>query len=723
MKRNILKCVSAFLSIVFLFSACTSQVEETAEITAGTFVAEDGTVYQEHIPGRTGYRNSICTMDAYASNLNQEVIAVTYRDGLYNVIVSYRSFTDGHVDSVKLYKINSDGEVTETRDLVDISGFDYIFLDDVIISWDFSGVRQISYEDGSVLSESRSVLNNISRIVPYKDGYVAFNYGTVVYCDLDGNELGRIENDMLCMGATSNVFEQNDTTYAYVEVDMVNSFYYELNFNTGTVNEVANVYEDLGIDIHKCTGRYVFDEIGGYEVNFNSDEKEYFVEWFNTDVKPSLYDYNTFYKVIDQDRFVITSSVDLCSTTIQIFEYDPTIDYSDRIVLTVGSMYVDNYALKCAIYEYNRSQDEYRVKTEQYFQSDIDSAEDIVNYNAQLVSRFSSGEAPDIFFGNDFDYEYFGRNGMVIDILPYLEASESFNSDELFESAWNLMCHDGVCYQIFYAFALTGYFSRDDMGIPTDMTYEEMYSLRDDVTSIIGPDYSREIAGNIINYSFVDFIDENGDFTLTYNQVEDIVRIALDGGLPSTAPYEFVEDSWIATGDILMANTYINDVAGFATFCNDIGGLAQFVGHPSVYDSAHLVYPEGNAAVSADTEYPQACVDFLTYFFNEDVQRGANIPVNRNIYDEYCTYAMDNSQHGTNSVYDIRLEYQSEVTPEIVEAFTTAIDSIDTLQIYDFSIYSMISEEIETYYTLGKTPEQIADSLYERLNLYVNENY
>jgi len=51
-----------------------------------------------------------------------------------------------------------------------------------------------------------------------------------------------------------------------------------------------------------------------------------------------------------------------------------------------------------------------------------------------------------------------------------------------------------------------------------------------------------------------------------------------------------------------------------------------------------------------------------------------------------------------------------------------AIDSIDHIIHYDRGIYNIISEEVATYYTEGKTIEEIADMIIKRIDLYMAEN-
>ena len=60
---------------------------------------------------------------------------------------------------------------------------------------------------------------------------------------------------------------------------------------------------------------------------------------------------------------------------------------------------------------------------------------------------------------------------------------------------------------------------------------------------------------------------------------------------------------------------------------------------------------------------------------------------------------------------------------EVGEEYKRILDKIDTVISYDWGLFDIIYDEIMTYYTQKKTPDEIAGSLQSRLDVYVNENY
>ena len=63
------------------------------------------------------------------------------------------------------------------------------------------------------------------------------------------------------------------------------------------------------------------------------------------------------------------------------------------------------------------------------------------------------------------------------------------------------------------------------------------------------------------------------------------------------------------------------------------------------------------------------------------------------------------------------------VKQEIIDAYLEIISSADTIETQDYGIYDIICDEINSYYTQSRSPEQIVTTLDQRLTLYCQENY
>ena len=706
------------------------------------------------IEGRTGYGETICDipLESDGSFDDLRTIESVYRNdrGVY-CVVKNTDINNGMVKSVILYEISADGDVVSKVNLDAAGAAKFTMNAEEVISFSPGEIGFYSVEDGNRIGSVQSEEVPIATS-GYGDGFVACFRDKVIKYDADGNETGRIENSEF--GFFSDycdpVFEQGGKTYL-VSSPGFEYRYYESDFDSGYCNYLGS-NQDYGIGFQYCCGEYIFDETGEYRLDPETGEMVLLGEWNNINRRPggaNVKGYR-FYHAFGDDCFV-ESYIDGNNTAcIQIYDYDNSIDYSGAKKITVGGDALDTQeVLLDAVYRFNTSQDEYRVELMEFGGAGGGNEEEI-RRNADLISEFQSGNSPDIFYGNLFDYEYFGRNGLVIDMLPYLERSDSFDIDDMEDSLWTLMSRDGHCYQLFCSYWFNGFFGHeDDWGEYTDMSFGQFAELAgmteqpsSDMASgesgsgvgLFGSFYSCDLAAIALNDPLPNLI-EDGRLSITEDQVLEIVDFSLKYGFPDSTDFSLMmhagPDS-LRTGEVRLSWGQVNGLLMYNEAARSAGGNLAYVGSPSVYGAAHKIRPWGNTAVSSNSLYPQACVEFLTYMFDAEAQRRlivSNFPsVLESVNEEFFGYCLNPDSIPLDNISYRRMlsggdSHFSSVTPESVEAYRRLIDSADTLEIYDWTVYELIKEEIASHELQGKPAEDIAESLCSRLSLYVDEYY
>lgn len=63
------------------------------------------------------------------------------------------------------------------------------------------------------------------------------------------------------------------------------------------------------------------------------------------------------------------------------------------------------------------------------------------------------------------------------------------------------------------------------------------------------------------------------------------------------------------------------------------------------------------------------------------------------------------------------------MTEEMAESFLAQIHTADKVQVYDWGLWEITVDEVTTYYTQGKSIEDVAEALYSRYLVYAQENY
>lgn len=716
MKRTVL--IVLFVMSMLTMVACSK-----------TNSAENVIVHEE---GRTGYSETICDIipDDSDREVYSNIHSVMKSDDSYYAITKDRSAVDGSTVAITLYQISISGDVTNT---VQLQGMDsaefFVLINDNIVCIGNGETTVISAQDGSIVTSYGSDIYPMAASA-YGEDYVVCYSDHILLMDTQGNVKSRIDNDFGWFEVYCDcLYEYEDRLYL-VACPGFEYVYYEVNFDNQSCSRVSSS-TDWGIELSDCCGGYIFDKTGEYKIDPATGAKTLLAEWNNTNVRPGGHPASgyRYYYVFDDEHFAKSYISEDGTVCIQMYEYDPSIDYSQANYITVGGIALNtDYALQDAIYRYNSSQSEYRVITQE-FENDGWDNEYELERNSRLIAEFSSGNAPDIFYGDMFDYEYFGRNDLVIDMLPYLQESDCFNVTDIEPSLWNVMSRDGHCYHLFNSFQLYGYWGKQSvMADNTNMTYEELLSLNNPDGTTCSTIYSWWIADYILGESSNSFID-NGRLAFTEDQIEDIVEVALTYGLPSSAGFELLGPVGM---DYLRSNEYLMNNATFGNLCwyNEDVRIADdnlsFIGFPSVNGAYHSIFTSGTVAVSSSTLYPEACVDFISYMFDDQAQEhvivtGGN-SVRVSINDEFFDYAMNPSGE-MDSIYGNLQLPEDGVAEEVVNAYREAISMVDTQYVSNPAVVLMIQEELDTYELQGKSIEAIAESLYSRLSLYVDEVY
>lgn len=686
----------------------------------------------EHVPGRTGYREMICDITPEDMGKNDMVFidSVMFDSKDYYAVIKTVDMTNGSVVSNKLYSISQEGKMLNSFDLGVQADF-YVLAGENVACIANMKTDFLSLSDGSVVQTVESERNPIAAS-SYGDGYVVGYQGKVVQYDSSGKEIARIDNKEFMFSKYSDiVFERGDSVYLVTNPGFEYA-YWEIDFSDGSAKRV-NSSTDLGLMIQNCFGEYVADGSGLFKLDPVSGEMMTLAEWKNTNVRPGgnpMMGYRLYY-VFDDDRFVEAFTMN-GTACIQIYEYDSNIDYSDRKIITIGGFDIStDYPLNCAVYEFNSSQDEYRAVINEFKNDSVDT-ETEQERNLRMIAEFNNGNAPDIFYGNAFDYDYFGRNGLVLDLIPYLEGNGRFSTDDIEPSIWKTLCKDGHCYHLIVSFMFNGYWGKESvMSSYTNMSYEDMFDLDNPEGRVSAANYARETVAFIIGHPFANMIGSNGEFLLTQDQLEDIVSRSVEVGIPGSADFEMLGEEGfdhLRSDEYLMTWTIVTGLTWFDDCTKQAGDNLIYLGFPSVGGAAHMIQPLGNMAVSSGTMYPEGCVDLMTYMLGDTVQKqmiaNGYSSVMRPVNELFFKYAMDpSSVPEEDPEFRMLLSMREPISEETIDSFRNAIDSIDYIQVYDWSVYQIITEEIETYYTQDKTAEQIADVLYSRLKVYVQENY
>ena len=723
-KREVSFIVFSIL-ICGIFTSCRSKEIDTDDVSNRYFAS------------------SVYTIDC---NTNWDYI---YKQGKDIVLITGAETVNGDEQYIR-YVINDKGELSDgtVLDVKDSSGFCAVGSDNTACFITGRGFVILD-KDGHVIKEDRRTdLNNDQRydIESAGDGFVTVSSEEAVLYNADGDYKGKIVfDDVGFISEERPYFEVNGQGYLSTESSSGITSFFGLDFDNGTYYEAGDntVYgfaDDYTIYRY---GGYSYDDDNGVIGKLDPVTHECTpIAYLDNCLCPppsERVSSNIFTYILDDDTFARIYRYDTDKTEIVIMTKTDPSDYAGRtkIYIKGNSVRQDNSILMAA-YKYNTMQDKYYVCVSEFGDKySYNNAAEAQRAKASLVADLQSGEAPDMLYGNDFDYEQMGKSGLVLDIMPYL-SSESVNG--ITGNIRDLMITDGHCYSIFSGYTLYGFIGRSSQYKRNDYGIDSLPDLNPGQNRITSM-YTHDVADHMIRYSIMN-PDKRND-VLSAGNLKIMVNSSVSLGV---APSETIspEDRFESGEDSLSLRYINNDIREYILLNKVANDRVVFVGFPAINGSNRAIWPSGLMAVSSGTKHPEACAEFASLLLSPEIQKmnynNGTIPVNEAVLDEYLGYMTDPGSIPDNErVYKEMASMMQahigadgymtkekcfiSIDSEYAQQFKDMITDVNTVITMDWGIYTIICEEIDSYYSNGKSIDEIVGSLESRLRIYLDENY
>ena len=563
-------------------------------------------------------------------------------------------------------------------------------------------------------------------VSPLSDGFVIVGSSTIARYSREGALIKKLDTGFSCYIDREGFFEDSGHFYVVEEKDLGDLIYHEVNFETGKCPALA-ASKDIGVVGMNVEGQYFFNPDGEYKVDLINMKVDCVAEWNCIDIRPPKKNLDIPSKQyrMDDERFAISYVYRDHSAEVLLFHYDSSIDRSNVETIKIGGYGVyDDSVLQWAVYSFNTTNKDYRVVLEDYSQRfDAYMPEERRKATLALTQYFNEGNTPDIFYGTRFDYAYMGRNGMVIDMSGYMKESSSTMPEMTDAGSRLIFDGSGACYQLFSGYVLYGCKIQEHVlgEVPDTSVFSlYQYAQNKDITySFTG---ASDIVDTAIRYNFADLWGAyDGQKKITQEQLVKLVNIALS--LPITESGGYASEEDVINGRTLMGTAML--------FCEvnntqKTDEAFEYIGYPSINGSVHLAVPQCCLAISTTAKNKDKCWEMLSMLLSDEAQKqtmiSGYIPVTKDAVDTFCELSMY-PENITDDVLKSYVGQRKAVDQEAINQFLKTINKADTLATYDWGIFDIIYDEISSYYSQNRSPEQIADTLEKRLTIYMQENY
>lgn len=676
----------------------------------------------KRVEGHFGYSESLLEIPEMEGRYT-DVRSVLLADDEYFISVLYYDM-EGNMNT-KIFRTDLNGVEKSSLSLDGNQCLNCIVDNKLVYLSNENIIVFLNKETGSVEKEIDDGFYWATDVISSSKGFVVIGSNRIDQYSKDGTRLGSFQDDMIT--DVSNYFENEGDSYITTSTNEIQ--FYKITFN-GSKSELIVNGEEYGIYPHASKGQYIVDDLGLYKMNLNDLNVETLAVWDEINMRPEMKSLRSVSDtiLIDDEHFAKTYEYNDGSSEVLLYEYDGVLDYSECNFITIGGYGVANdLPIKWITYLYNSNNTDFRIKLVDYSTAfPWSTSEEALDAKLQLTKYFNDGNAPDIFYGAEFDYVNWGASGMVQDLYPYMSTDSDFDIDEISPSIKELLIKDSHCYQLFSSYSLYGYWGLKQYVGTTDASIYDLINDCCKKSSYWGATCATDIADGIVRNTIMK--DHNCNFTEA--QLYDAIEFSVNTGLsPSSASYVRPNDlASVVDGGYLLSLAIIGDVYSYSSRLDNVEICPSYVGSPSFEGSNKVAIPSGLIAMSSSTDYPEECWEIIKLLLSDDVQRSVavnqSIPVKQNILDELISAVSDPANDTVKNTPYYSLVRNNEAVPEqMIEEYLAAIDSVDTLQLYDWGMYEIIYEEMKSYYLTGKPLDKVAESMYDRLNLYVDENY
>lgn len=406
---------------------------------------------------------------------------------------------------------------------------------------------------------------------------------------------------------------------------------------------------------------------------------------------------------------------------------------TDKTVLVIRGYFLSDSWLKEQIAEFNRSNQEYYVL--------VDTAEEGVeweDYARQTSIELATGSGPDILYGNvlgDYAPGVIGQGGYV-DLRPYME-SGGIDEEKYFPIAFCSYGMGDAVYGISTEISAEGWMMKGEV-----LGGEETPDIRTLVDALLAwPEegmFGTNCGEEEILRSFLEGSESLWGMVDWERGVCDFSDGLFAGMLEVAGRYAY---EWDKSCPTVVWNTYCSD---FNYFCGCmVKKQSGCVEAGVLFDDgcyAKKRMKEGSLAVNTNSPYKQGAWEFISFLLREEAQlaladRGAT-PVGRTAFEMALERSLKNMaakrnvESGTYSMHNgiIRknedwVSFQAEdVTEEWKEKYRKAMEEVRTLPLRTEPVLEIICQEAEDYFRGVKSAEQVAETVRNRVQLYLDEN-
>ncbi len=430
----------------------------------------------------------------------------------------------------------------------------------------------------------------------------------------------------------------------------------------------------------------------------------------------------------------------------------PRSEVPEKTTIVLGT-FNSSQDMQTSVVHFNKKNTEYKIEIEEYtidYQEnwtpeDYEAA--VTQFNASLVGS----NAPDIIdISYNVDVGNLISKNALVDLNEYLESSVNVSREDFLEGVLNAYTLEDKLITIPETVTINTLLGRtEQVGTESGWTVQEIIEFAEKYPDAELLDYATkaQMLQAVLMYSFDSFVDYgNASCNFDTQEFKDVLIFA--NQFPAEYNYDENRPSMpnrIQSGELLLSDANIHNTQAYQMYTLMFETDVTNIGYPTFDGSlGSFVQGDGMYAIFANSENKDGAWQFIesVLAYEEPDQWGSyGFPVRKDELEEVFVndmtpeYQLDAEgekildengkplQHPKTSWgyddwdVDIYAAEQSHID-DIMEMLNSAKSNLTS----DTTLYSMISEEAESYFSGQKSVDEVAKIIQSRASMYVSEN-
>lgn len=366
---------------------------------------------------------------------------------------------------------------------------------------------------------------------------------------------------------------------------------------------------------------------------------------------------------------------------------------------------------------------------------DINPAE-LETYRNAMNTELMSGKGPDLISVNHLNYGQYADRNLLADIGELMKNDQDFASPDYFTNVFDAAKHEGKLAAmpiVFWIHALTSGLGPSDLQVDeANWTWNDLLNKgkemvdKDSTLGVMGAASPSSLLSKMVLGEFNQYIDskskqakfDSPSFIQLLNNVRDMYQ----NGLLSEDYNLLIEDR-----DLFRDETFYAPVMLYQALQYN----RQILNLPSSGDKNGLVFSSNlMLAINEKSAVKQEAWDFMKYLISEEMQshpaQFMSFPIHKAALEAALTNQLKNSSAQTQSMggdqkSDPNTDQSVVVDKETLQKIMQFAEKPGRFLDSDPRLMSIIEEESSAFFAGQKSAEEVAATIQNRIQLYLNE--